>query len=133
MNNCGVSWTISERCNKAIFFGMNIWIKKGKLLTSLHTKPLNRYLFIPLHSCHSPGVFKGLIFGHIQHIFMLCSLKRDIQIELDLFFERLLNRGCSPTFLEPCFSKAIHNVTIYRNKFFKSTPLVNRILGIDNV
>ena len=64
---------------------MNIWIKKGKLITPLHTKPLNRHLFIPPHSCHSPGVFEGLFLGHTQHIFMLCSLKKDMQIELDLF------------------------------------------------
>ena len=133
MNSYGVCWTFSERCNKAVFLDMNIWIKKGKLLTSLYTKPLNRHLFIPPHSCHSPGVFKGLIFGHIQRICMLCSLKRDIQIELDLFFERLLNRGYSPTFLEPCFSKAIHNAATYRDKFFKSTTLVNRILGTNDV
>jgi hypothetical protein len=75
MNSCGVSWAFSERSRKATFLGMDLWIEKGKVLTALRTKPLNRHLYIPPSSCHSPGVFKGLLFGHIQRISILCSMK----------------------------------------------------------
>ena len=102
---------------------MKIWIKNKKLLTSLYTKPLNLHLFIPPHSCHPPGVFKGLIFGHIQRIFILCSRNFDILKELDLFFERLLDRGFNPIFLESLFSKAISNATRFHERFFKSSKL----------
>ena len=97
MSSCGVSWTFSNRFNKALFLDMNIWTKKGRLLISLFTKPLNRHLFIPPNSCHSPGVFKRLVLGHIQRMFMFYSLKKDIQIKLDLLFERLLNRSYVPS------------------------------------
>ena len=105
--------------------------KKGRLLTSLYTKPLIRHLSIPPNSCNFTGVFKRLVFGHIQHIFMLCSLKKGIQIKLDLLFERLLNRDYNPSFLEPCFSKAIHNAINYHGRFFKSSTLLNKVLRID--
>ena len=64
---------------------------------------------------------------------MLCSLKKDIQIEIDSFFEHLINRTYNPSFLEPYFSKVIHNAITYRGRFFKSSTLVNNILRIDDV
>ena len=54
--------------------------------------------------------------------------KKHITKELYLFFERLTNRGYNPSFLENCFAKAISRANIFRNKFFKSSMLTNKIL-----
>jgi hypothetical protein len=48
--------------------------------------------------------------------------------ELDLFFERLVNRRCNPSFLENFFAKAIHKANIFCDKFFKFSMLTNKIL-----
>ena len=91
-------------------------------------KPLNHHLLIPPHSSHFPGVFKGLIFGHTQRIFMLCSPKRHPNWSWFVSWTPAQQRlQYNPSFLEPCFSKAIHNVITYRDNFFKSSTPVNKV------
>ncbi|KAL7526149.1 hypothetical protein ACHAXR_001344, partial [Thalassiosira sp. AJA248-18] len=55
VNNGGLEWTFSKRSQSVVFMDMTIEIVGGKIMTSLYAKPLALYLYIPPHSCHTPG------------------------------------------------------------------------------
>jgi len=113
VNNGGLTWEFTKRCKSVVFMDMTIEIENGKIVTSLYAKPLALYLYIPPHSCHSPGVHTGTIFGNILRIFQLCSRDKDIDKELSLFYERLLDRGHQQSTILPLFEKAISNAIKY--------------------
>ena len=131
LNTCGVSWTFSKRSSTAVFLDMNIWIEGKKILTSMFSKPLNLYLYIPPHSCHSQGIIQGLVHGHFIRIHILCSKEEDILKESRLFIERLQSRGYDTNELSPLLLSAEANAEEYACKFFsgkdsKSGPKANR-------
>lgn len=113
VNAGGLQWTFSPRAQSAVFLDMTISIVKGKIQTCLYAKPLNLYLYIPPHSCHSPGVLSGLVFGNVLRIFQLCSRVEDIEDELALFMQRLVDRGYQMKNLLPLLSKAVTNAKNY--------------------
>lgn len=67
------------------------------------------HLYIPPSSCHAPGIATGLIFGHFLRVYQLCSHQHDIDRELQLFYQRLLDRGYTPSVILPLFAKAEAN------------------------
>ena len=80
LNNCGANWTFSKLSRTAVFLDqMNIWLEGNNILTSMFFKPLNLYLYIPPHSCHSHGIIRGLVHGHFIRIHILCSEEEDHQ------------------------------------------------------
>ena len=89
LNKCGVSWTSSRRFNSAVFLDMTIWIEGKNILTSMFSKPLTLYLYIPTHSCHSRGIIQGLVHGHFIRSHILCSKEEGILKESRLFIQRL--------------------------------------------
>jgi hypothetical protein len=92
---------------------MTIKIKGERLITTIYATPLALYQYIPPNSCHPPGALTGLIFGQIPRIYQLCSLSKDIDKELSLFYWYLLNRGHKPEKLLPLFEKGINNAITY--------------------
>ena len=113
MNSCGLKWTFSPRSQSVIFMDMTISIENGKIETALYSKPLALYLYIPPHSCHSPGVLAGLIYGMILQIHQLCTKEIDVDREMYLFMRRILNRGHNLDKITTLFSKAIINAKQY--------------------
>merc|ERR1712172_208876 len=85
----------------------------GKIETSLYAKPMALYLYIPPHSCHSPGVHAGLIMGQVLRIYQLCSRRKDIDRELEDFLRHLLARGHSLDNVMPIFTRAVDNAIKY--------------------
>ena len=97
---------------------MNIWIEYKKILTSLFSKPLNLYLYIPPHSCHSHGIIQGLAHGYFIRIHMLCSREAGIVKESELFIQRLQARGYDTNELSPFLLAAETNAEEYARRFF---------------
>ena len=95
---------------------MTISIENGKVETSLYSKPLNLYLYIPSHSCHAPGVLRSLISGMILRIHQLCSKAEDIDKETHLFISRILDRGYDLDKIKPLIIQAIRNAESYTTK-----------------
>ena len=61
-----LQWTVSSRERTTDFLDLTITINDAnKIETRLFEKPLNKYLYLPPHSCHAPGVFNGFIKGMI--------------------------------------------------------------------
>ena len=67
----------------------------------------------PPNSYHPPGSLTGLVYGQILRIYQLCSLSKDVDKELSLFYKRLLNRGHLTPKLIPLFEKGITNAISY--------------------
>ena len=68
-----LKWTFSTLSNHANFLDVSIFIQNQRIHYSMHEKALNLYLYLPPHSCHPPGVLKGLIHGRLHMIANLCS------------------------------------------------------------
>ncbi len=113
LNAMCLNWTFKSPRKKLIFMDMRIQIIDDKLVTTIYAKPLALYQYIPLNSCHLPGVLTGLVYGQILRIYQLCSLSEDIDKELSLFYKRLLNRGYLTPKLIPLFEKGINNAILY--------------------
>jgi len=110
VNSMGLQWEFSPRSSTVTFMDLNIHLRRGRIITSLYTKPMALHLYIPPSSCHAPGVIPGLVHGQLYRIFKLCSHKRDIEREIHAFFVRLLARGHSLCNLTPLFIKAEQEV-----------------------
>jgi len=92
---------------------MTISIENGKIETTLYSKPLALYLYIPPHSCHAPGVLTGLICGMVLRIHQLCTKEKDVDREIYLFMRRVLDRGHNLDEIKAIFSHAITNAKRY--------------------
>ena len=106
---------------------------KHKLDTELYQKPTNQYLFIPPNSYHNPKIFTGWITGYLKRIRINCT-QDDRHVEhKHNFYNRLIARGYTPTFLDPLFNTTIQRKTLLRNinkhkvNKHKSPPLILKL------
>jgi len=72
-----LTWEFEERSNEVIFLDLRNSILNGYINTTIYKKTLNLHLYIPPHSCHSPGVLKGLVFGFAKRAKALCTTNED--------------------------------------------------------
>mmetsp|Transcript_4359 Transcript_4359/g.9463 ORF Transcript_4359/g.9463 Transcript_4359/m.9463 type:complete len:207 (-) Transcript_4359:274-894(-) len=99
-------WEFSDRCDSLDYMDMQISIVNNQIVTGLHEKALNLYLYIPPHSAHPPGVLTGLVLGNAHRIYTLCSDPAEVRRHLQNLYHRLLVRGHSSTSLLPLFQRA---------------------------
>ena len=111
----GLNWETEERSLSTIFMDLTITIQDSRITTSLYSKPLNLYLYLPPQSSHPPGVLSGLISGMIFRIYTLCSDPTDVKAHLQDFWNRLLARGYTAVTISTLFSKGIDNARNYVN------------------
>jgi len=64
-----------------------------RLETVLHQKPLNRFLYIPYHSYHPPGMVRGLVRGELIRFARVCSREADFVVRREAFLKHLHARG----------------------------------------
>jgi hypothetical protein len=108
LNAMGLNWTFTSPHKKLIFMDMMIQIIDNKLVTTIYSKPLALYQYIPPNSCHPPGSLTGLVYGQILRIYQLCPLSEDVNKELSLFCKCLLNRRYLTPKLIPLFKKGYY-------------------------
>lgn len=109
INSMGLTWEFTERSHTTVFMDLTITLKNGRFNTAIYAKPMALHLYIPPASSHAPGIATGLIFGHTLRVHRLCSHQQDIDNELQLFFQRLVDRGYSPNQILPLFRRAESN------------------------
>ena len=80
------------------------------MYTTIYEKELNLYLYLPPHSCHAPGMLKGLIFGFVHRAHALCMRHSDKLPFLIKCYYRLLARGHKSTVIRPLFNEAIEKI-----------------------
>jgi hypothetical protein len=61
INSMGLTWEFTDRSTTAIFMDLTISIEHGQFNTSIYSKLMSLYLYIPPNSCHAPGIATGLI------------------------------------------------------------------------
>ena len=86
-----LQWTFSNLAPTAVFLDLKISLTNGRVTTSIYEKELNLYLYIPLHSCHSTGIIKGIIFGMVHCAKKLCTFDADRLAFLVRCYNHLLN------------------------------------------
>jgi hypothetical protein len=59
-------WTTSSLQDSVAFLNLTESIENGRIVTRTYEKPLNKFLYIPPASAHSPGVLKSTIFGNLR-------------------------------------------------------------------
>ncbi len=106
INSMGLTWEFTERSRTAVFMDLAISLENGHFHTKIYAKPMALHLYIPPASSHAPGLATGLIFGHMLRVHRLCSHQHDIDREIDLFFQRLRNRGYTSEIILPLFKRA---------------------------
>ncbi len=90
----------------------SLWTYK-RVTTSLYAKPMALHFSPPLHSCHAPGVFSGLIFGNVLCIHQLCSHGANIKKDVILFLCCLLDLWNQLSQVTPLFQQTIDNLMAY--------------------
>lgn len=73
---------------------------KAPVLVHTHQKPLNKYLYIPYDSFHSPGMFKGFIRAELIRYVLTNSEECWFDALKQMFFFRLRRRGYPAALLE---------------------------------
>ena len=117
-----LQWTFEPRATSAIFLDLNITLnKEGCIATTMYEKKLNLYLYIPSHSCHSPGIVKGLIFGAVHRAKSLCTNPAHRMPFIRKTYHCLLARGHQAANIKPIFQQAINSILIESRKIFGQT------------
>ena len=105
-----LQWTTEPHGKRTIFLDLDIEIRKNKIYTKIYEKKLNLHLYIPPHSCHSPGVVKGVIFGSVYRALALNTDPKDRMPFIIKTFHRLQQRGHKPEMLKKIFVQAISSI-----------------------
>jgi len=111
-----LQWIFSDLSKHVIFLDLSITLTRNTIATSIYETPQNLYLYIPPHSCHSPGVIKGLIYGCVTRAKALCTNEDDWMPYVQKTFNRLLVRGHSASDLLPTFNLAIEKILVKRTR-----------------
>ena len=103
-----LQWTITDICKKVVFLDLGITFTDQQFYTKIFEKDLNfHHLYIPPHSCHSPGVLKGFIFGSIHQAKNLHSKPEGIPTFIKKIYYRLHHCDHSSNIFLPIFSSTI--------------------------
>ena len=109
-------WEAEERSKQANFLDLTITLGNNGYTTTIYEKKMNLYLYIPPHSCHPPGVIKGLIFGAVNRAKTLCSNPNDRMPILRRTLRRLVRRGHTRKKIVPIFNDAIKSILLSPKK-----------------
>ena len=92
-----LEWTFSDRTRTTDFLDINVTLTDdGRVRTRIFEKALNLHLYLPPHSCHPPGVLKGIIHGMMLRFHRLSTTSAMAQNDVKQFLKRLVLRGYSP-------------------------------------
>jgi hypothetical protein len=82
------------------------------LKVTTYQKPHNQYMYIPWHSFHRRGVFKGFIKAELQRYAVTNTLPADFEHMKALFMQRLLDRGYPLHQLKSWFAAVDHSCRV---------------------
>ena len=79
-----LDWTFSSHTRTIDFLDVNITLNDdGHVSTRIFEKALNLHLYLPPHSCHPPGVLKGIIRGMMLQFHRLSSSEKFAQSDVN--------------------------------------------------
>jgi hypothetical protein len=89
------------------FMDMTLSTQHNRITTTLYEKPSNYHLYIPPHSCHPPGLLRGMVYGMVNRLHTLVSGKADRDARNISAFRHLQRSRYQPRDIHPLFSSAI--------------------------
>ena len=108
-----MNWTFSNRTRTIDFLDVNISLTdEGHVSTRIFEKALNLHLYLPPHSCHPPGVLKGIIHGMMLRFHRLSTDDLLAQSDVKQLLKRLVLRGYSPIVLNKIMVDAYSKLTL---------------------
>jgi len=122
-------WTTSGLQDSVDFLDLNISIENGRIVTRTYEKPLNKFLYIPPTSAHSPGVLKSTIHGNVRRYWFQNSNIEDYKNQVRKFKSRLEARGHAHADLVPIFKEVFTAL----DKESKSPPSATTTTDSSNV
>jgi hypothetical protein len=112
----GLTWIVSPLSHKVDSMDLTLRIDGASITTTVYEKPSNFHLYIPPHSCHPPGLLRGMVYGMLYRIYTLCSDQYDRQVRTTAFYHHLKRRGYESKALRPLFHLAITKVKARETK-----------------
>ena len=100
-----ILWEVSTSCLP--FLDVETRLMEGKLKTSVFTKRLNRYMYVPFSSAHPISVKRALVKGERSRFHSICSDPEDLQRIEHHFRVNLYRRGYPPNLLRRWFSEDV--------------------------
>jgi hypothetical protein len=88
-----IKLTIEQDFSKINFLDITIQKTSNGFITYIYQKELNRFLYLPAHSCHPQHVLDGFIKSELKRYSLLCTLPLHFQIIKLQFKTHLLKRG----------------------------------------
>ena len=70
-----IKFEIHLSTNEVHFVGVKVYLKHGKLRTTLFTKPENSHFYLNASSCHPSYVLKNIPKGQFIRLRLICSRK----------------------------------------------------------
>jgi hypothetical protein len=86
---------------------MTLSIQNDIITTTLYKKTSNYQLYIPPHSCHPPGLLRGMVYCMVNRLHTLVSDKADKDARTISAFRHLQRSGYQPRDIHPLFSSDI--------------------------
>ena len=106
-----LTWEVDPPSRSMNFLDLTVQLEpNGSISTKTFVKPMNLHLYIPPRSAHPKGVLKSLIFGNLHRFWLQNSDRADYMATTKAFHGHLLNRGYSPTELQPLFLEAADSI-----------------------
>jgi hypothetical protein len=102
-----LEWIVSPPSQVVDFMDLTLSIKEDNIITTLYEKPSNFHFYIPPHSCHPPGLLRGMVYGMVNRLYTLVSDGDDIRPRTITTFRHLQRRGYQSRDLHDLFSSAI--------------------------
>jgi hypothetical protein len=66
--DCGLASIVRLLSRKVDFMDLTLCIDGASIAITLYEKPSNFHLYIPPHSCHPPGLLRGMVYGMLYRI-----------------------------------------------------------------
>ena len=122
-----LKWTLEAEGDSVDFLDLTISINEDRCIeTKTYQKPMNLYLYIPPHSCHPPGVLRGLVFGALRRYWRQNTRREDYQQVTGLLFDRIIARGWEPKLVWDIFLQAAGRLDEEASGHRKPRPEVDR-------
>ena len=88
-----IKFEIHLSTNKVHFLDVTIFLKHGKLRTTLFTKPTDSHFCLNTSACHPSHVLKNITKGQFIRLRRICSRKSDYLLSSEILCKQFIERG----------------------------------------
>ena len=107
--NLEILWEVSVK--SLPFLDVEVRLQENLLQTTVYTKRLNRYMYVPFSSAHPLSVKRALVKGERSRFHSICSDSEDLQRVERHFRANLYRRGYPQYLLQRWFSEDVKSTS----------------------